>query len=208
MLHRFPWCSSFYWYRFDRILKKFRIGRPLCVKNKFPGDVQNSSSAWKFFLAPELLYFAKPWDIKLKPVPLQSYIIPEPNNRKAAPALDWLGPEMSLNKRKFLHDFSEFAWSLKQTCWPSQARAGAVFAVIRFSDDVALQRDRFELNVLWFCKVWEIHELGNSSWRWTVLDIALNFIFTANALTIRNFFKTPWDRNQSNEMHQGKRWIT
>ena len=59
----------------------------------------------------------------------------------------------------------------KLISWPSQASTGSAFALIIFSDDVALQRNRFELNISWFRKVRPISALHDFQLTWTADSI-------------------------------------
>ena len=157
-------------------------------KNKDTHSVQNRQPCVSFSKRGNCSNFAKPWDIQLKPVLLQSYNITEANKGKSCTWLAWLGHEMSLKKKQFFKIFHELACYLKRTCWPSQASAGAAFALISFSSAVALQRDRFELNSSRFRKVRAIPALGKSHTRLAVLDTVCDFIFSLKMLYIFETF--------------------
>ena len=82
--------------------------------------------------------------------------------------------------------FQDFPWNcilFKLISWPSQASAGATFGLISFSDAVALQRDRFELNISRSYKVRAIPALGKRYTRLAVLDTVCILIFSLKMLS-------------------------
>ena len=98
---------------------------------------------------------------------------------------------MSLDKNRFLQH-SAWHWSLsKLISRRDKASIGAAFALTSFRDVVAMQWDRFELNISKYRNVPTIPALDKSYTSQAVLDGKYNFLFLGKSFSIFDTLSEP-----------------